>query len=195
MTVSIECKGQPATLKLSKPQVVQLTGGFQFNEVLQEKGDARAAADAYKAWCADASLHTITIKGETYTAELTPKFNDFADEANYYKLLEDFNTYDCITGQAAPQGDVQQIYPEGFEAILRAELSGQERYRQKQEKKQAFDKAMAEIESYLSKHTKEADTVYLLILMRITDLLLPSMLRILNLSTTKSNPNILETSM
>lgn len=152
-------KGQPATLKLSKPQVAQLTGGFQFNEVLQEKGDARAAADAYKAWCSDSSLHTITIKGETYTAELTPKFNDFADEANYYKLLEDFNTYDCITEQAAPQGAVQQIYPEGFEDILRAELSGQERYRQKQEKNQAFDKAMAEIESYLSKHTK-ADTVY-----------------------------------
>ena len=152
-------KGQPVSLKLDKTQVGKLTGGFLFNSVLQELGDARAAAEAYKEWCADASKHTITIKGETYTAELTPKFNDFSSEENYYKLLEDFNTYDCITEQAAPQGDVQQNYPEGFEEILRAELSAQEGHRQKQEKNQAFDKAMDEIEGYLKNHTK-ADTVH-----------------------------------
>ncbi len=152
-------EGKPVFLKLEKAQEGKLTSGFLFNEALQELGDARAAAEAYKDWCADTSKHTITIKGETYTAELTPKFDDFKDEANYYKLLEDFNPYDCITEQAAPQGDVQQTYPEGFEDILRAELSGQERYRQKQEKNQAFDKAMEEIESYLKNHTK-ADTVH-----------------------------------
>ena len=152
-------KGQPVSLKLDKTQVGKLTGGFLFNTVLQELGDARAAAEAYKEWCADASKHTITIKGETYTAELTPKFDDFSDEENYYKLLEDFNTYDCITEEAAPQGDVQQVYPEGFEEILRAELSAQEGHRQKQEKNQAFDKAMDEIEGYLKTHTK-ADTVH-----------------------------------
>lgn len=152
-------KGQPVSLKLSKPQIAQLTGGFLFNDVLQNLGDARAAAEAYKEWCADSSKHTITIKGETYTAELTPKFNDFAKEPNYYKLLEDFNTYDCITEQAAPQGDVQQIYPEGFEKILRAELKDQETHRKTQAENKAFDKAMADIESYLKSHTK-ADTVY-----------------------------------
>ena len=152
-------KGQPVSLKLDKTQTGKLTGGFLFNSVLQELGDARAAADAYKEWCSDASLHTITIMGETYTAELTPKFNDFAKEDNYYKLLEDFNTYDCISEQAAPQGDVKQIYPEGFEKILRDELTGQEKYRQKQEKNNAFDKAMGEIETYLKNHSK-ADTVH-----------------------------------
>ena len=152
-------KGQPVSLSLDKTQTGKLTGGFLFNKTLQELGDARAAAEAYKAWCADASLHTITIKGETYTAELTPKFDDFKGEPNYYKLLEDFNPYDCITEAAAPQGDVQQVYPEGFEDILRAELKGQEKYRQKQEQNQAFDKAMAEIESYLENHSK-ADTVH-----------------------------------
>ena len=151
--------GKPVSLKLSKTQSNMLTNGFLFNEVLQELGDARAAADAYIEWCADASKHTITINGQTYTAELTPKFADFASEENYYKLLEDFNTYDCVTEEAAPQVDVQQVYPDGFEDILRAELSGQERYRQKQEKNQAFDKAMGEIEGYLNSHTK-ADTVY-----------------------------------
>lgn len=152
-------KGKPVSLKLDKTQTGKLTGGFLFNKTLQELGDARAAADAYKEWCADSSLHTITINGETYTAELTPKFADFASEENYYKLLEDFNTYDCITEEAAPQVDVKQVYPDGFEDILRGELSGQERYRQKQEKNQAFDKAMGEIEGYLNSHTK-ADTVY-----------------------------------
>lgn len=152
-------KGQPVSLSLSKTQEGKLTGGFLFNSVLQELGDARAAAEAYKEWCADASKHTITIKGETYTAELTPKFNDFSGEENYYKLLEDFNTYDCITEEAAPQGDVQQNYPEGFEDILRAELSAQEGHRQKQEANKSFDKAMDEIEGYLKNHTK-ADTVH-----------------------------------
>ena len=154
-----DSNGNPVSVKLDKTQTGKLTGGFQFDEVLHDLGDARAAAESYKEWCKNASLHTITINGETYTAELTPKFSQFAEEQNYYKLLEDFNTYDCITEEAAPQVDVQQVYPDGFEDILRAELSSQERYRQKQEKNQAFDKAMGEIESYLQNHTK-ADTVY-----------------------------------
>lgn len=151
--------GKKVSLDLDKTQTGKLTSGFQFNEVLQELGDARAAADAYKEWCADASKHTITINGKTYTAELTPKFDDFSGETNYYKLLEDFNTYDCISEQAAPQGDVQQIYPENFDKILTDELKAQEGNRQKQAANQAFDKAMGEIESFLKTHTK-ADTVF-----------------------------------
>ena len=152
-------KGEPASVKLEKAQNDKLVSGFQFNEVLQELGDARAAAQAYKDWCADASKHTITIKGETYTAELTPKFDSFSWHDNYYKLLEDFNTYDSISEEAAPQGDVQQIYPENFSQILTDELTAQEGHRQKQAESQAFDKAMGEIESYLQSHTK-ADTVF-----------------------------------
>ena len=152
-------KGEPASVKLEKAQNDKLVSGFQFNEVLQELGDARAAAQAYKDWCADDSKHTITIKGETYTAELTPKFDSFSWHDNYYKLLEDFNTYDSISEKAAPQGDVQQIYPENFSQILTDELTAQEGHRQKQAESQAFDKAMGEIESYLLDHTK-ADTVF-----------------------------------
>ena len=152
-------KGQPVSMKLDKTQTGKLTSGFQFNEVLQELGDARAAAQAYKDWCADSTKHSITIKGETYTAELTPKFDSFSWHDNYYKLLEDFNTYDCITEEAAPQGDVQQIYPEDFDQILKGELTAQETHRQKQVENQAFDKAMGEIETYLQSHTK-ADTVF-----------------------------------
>lgn len=75
-------EGQPAALKLEKKQAEKLTGGFLWNKVLQETGDARAAAEAYKKWCADKSKHTVRIDGKTYTAEQNPKFADFKDEAS-----------------------------------------------------------------------------------------------------------------
>ena len=153
-----DSNGNAVSLKLEKSQKDNLVSGFDFNAVLQELGDARAAAKAYLEWCADASKHSITIKGETYTAVLKPEFEQFSDHENYYKVLEDFNTYDCITEQAAPQGDVQQIYPDEFEDILRGELTVRENYRQKQEPK--WDAAMGEIESYLKKHTKKETIDY-----------------------------------
>ena len=153
-----DSKGNKVTLKLEKSQKDNLVSGFDFNAVLQELGDARATAKAYLEWCADASKHSITIDGETYTAVIKPEFEQFSDHENYYKVLEDFNTYDCITEQAAPQGDVQQIYPDEFEDILRGELTVRENYRQKQEPK--WDAAMAEIESYLKHHTKKDTLAY-----------------------------------
>lgn len=153
-----DSKGNKVTLKLEKEQKAKLTSGFDFNAVLQELGDARATAKAYLEWCADASKHSITIDGETYTAVIKPEFEQFSDHENYYKVLEDFNTYDCITEQAAPQGDVQQIYPDEFEDVLRGELTVRENYRQKQEPK--WEAAMGEIESYLKKHTKKETLAY-----------------------------------
>jgi hypothetical protein len=152
----IDSKGNKRNIKLSKTATTNLTSGFEFNKVLQELGDARAAAQAYLDWCADASKHTITIDKQTYTAVLTPKFSEFADHENYYKLLEDFNTYDSITEQAAPQGDVQQIYPEDFDTILEDEIKSRDNYRKKQEPK--WESAMGEIEGYLKSH-KKADTI------------------------------------
>ena len=151
----LDSKGNRKDLKLEKSQKDNLTSGFEFNETLQKLGDARAATQAYLDWCADASKHTIKINGETYTAVLTPKFDEFAYHDNYYKLIEDFNTYDCITEQPAQQGDVQQIYPDEFEKVLTDELKDREAYRQKQEPK--WETAMGEIEDYLKTHTK-ADT-------------------------------------
>ncbi len=152
----IDSKGNKKSFSLTKDQKAKITAGFEFNAVLQELGDARAAAQAYLDWCADASKHTITINGQTYTAVLTPKFSEFADHENYYKLLEDFNTYDSITEAAAPQGDVKQIYPEDFDSILEDEIRSRDNYRKKQEPK--WDLAMGEIEGYLKTH-KKADTI------------------------------------
>lgn len=153
-----DSNGNAVSLKLEKSQKDNLASGFEFNAVLQELGDARAAAKAYLEWCADASKHSITINGETYTAVLKPKFEQFSGHENYYKVLEDFNTYDSITEEAAPQGDVQQTYPEDFDDILRDELTVRENYRQKQEPK--WDAAMSEIEGYLKKHTKAETKAY-----------------------------------
>ena len=152
----VDENGKKVNPKLTKAQRDNLTKGFEFNETLQELGDARATAQAYLDWCADASQHSITIKGKTYNAVLTPKFEMFAKETNYYKVLEDFNCYDCITEDAAPQGYVTQTYPEDFEDILRSELKAQQKYRSKTDP--GFDSAMAEISEYLEKHTA-ADTL------------------------------------
>ena len=69
---------------------------FNYNEALQRLGDAKAAADEYLAWC--------DKKG------YLPKFDQFRDEDGYYKLLEDFSTYD-MNGEAAPQGGVTLTLP------------------------------------------------------------------------------------
>ena len=68
---------------------------FNFNDALRRTGDAKAAADEYLAWCEE--------------HDYLPKFDTFADHENYYKLLEDFSTYD--NGEAAPQGPVKMKFP------------------------------------------------------------------------------------
>lgn len=68
---------------------------FNFNDALRRLGDAKAAASAYLEWCEE--------------NEYIPKFDRFADHENYYKLLEDFATYD--NGKAAPQGAVTMTFP------------------------------------------------------------------------------------
>ncbi len=153
-----DSNGKKISLKLSKDQKLKLTSGFEFNKVLQELGDARKASQAYIEWCEDASKHSITIDNKTYNAVLIPKFEKFSSHQNYYKLLEDFNTYDCITEQPAPQLDVQQNYPDNFEEILRDELDVQQNYRNKQEPK--WESAMSEIEEYLKTHTHEDTVAY-----------------------------------
>lgn len=153
----VDEKGNIRNIELSKTQIKNLTK-YEFNEVLQRTGDAKAAAREYLDWCADSSQHSIRINGTTYNAVLTPKFERFSDHENYYKLLEDFNTYDSVTGNPAPQGDVTQTYPDDFEDILRSELSNMAKYRSKTDPK--FEGAMSEIESYLKNHTKSDTLAY-----------------------------------
>lgn len=75
------------------------TPDFNFNAYLREHDGAtpQQAAQAYLGWC----------KENNYI----PKFSQFAYHHNYYKLLQDFNTYDVTTGEYAPQGAVTMTFP------------------------------------------------------------------------------------
>jgi hypothetical protein len=53
---------------------------YVFNKKLREIGDAKKTAKDYISWCEKEGL--------------TPKFEQFKDHENYYKLLEDFRSYD-----------------------------------------------------------------------------------------------------
>lgn len=68
---------------------------FNFNEALRRTGDAKTAASEYLEWCEKNGY--------------IPKFDTFAGHENYYKVLEDFSTYD--NGVAAPQGPVTMTFP------------------------------------------------------------------------------------
>ena len=74
---------------------------FNFNEALRRLGDAKAAANEYLEWCEKNGY--------------LPKFDTFAGHENYYKLLEDFSTYD--NGVAAPQGAVTMTFPKEGDAF------------------------------------------------------------------------------
>ncbi|MBO5970787.1 MAG: hypothetical protein J6S14_20120, partial [Clostridia bacterium] len=74
---------------------------FNFNEALIRLGDAKLAANEYLAWCQEHNY--------------IPKFDEFAYHENYYKLLEDFATYD--NGVASPQGAVTMTFPKEGDAF------------------------------------------------------------------------------
>lgn len=81
---------------------IKITGkDFNYNEALRRLGDAKAAADEYLAWCEE--------------NDYLPKFDTFAEHENYYKLLEDFSTYD--NGEATPQGAVTMTFPKDGDAF------------------------------------------------------------------------------
>jgi hypothetical protein len=74
-------------------------GTFGLYEDLGKTSDPRKTAENFMDWCAgNGSL---------------PLFYQFASHANYYKLLYDYNVYDCVSEQYAPQTAVTNTYPAG----------------------------------------------------------------------------------
>ena len=73
-------------------------GSFGLYEDLQATNDPRATVSNFMDWCA---------KNNTL-----PLFYQFSTHENYYKLIYDFNVYDCITEQYAPQQAVTNTYPD-----------------------------------------------------------------------------------
>lgn len=101
---------------------------YNYNEAAQRLGDARAAANEYIEWCAQP--HNVYSNGKKVgTVTYTPKFERFTTgqgSDNYYKLLEDFNMYDSVTGEPAMQKAVEMRYPDAQNALTPEQLKAYE---------------------------------------------------------------------
>ena len=72
-------------------------GSYKLYDNLQETNEPRQTADNFIEWC----IGNGTL----------PLFFEFANHENYYKMLYDFNMYDCVTEEYAPQKAVTNTYP------------------------------------------------------------------------------------
>lgn len=72
-------------------------GTYGLYEDLQQTNDPRQTASNFMDWC----IGNSTL----------PLFYQFASHNNYYKLLYDYNVYDCVTEEYAPQQAVTNTYP------------------------------------------------------------------------------------
>ena len=81
-------------------------GTYGLYENLQETGDPRKTASNFMDWC---------IGNNTL-----PLFYQFASHNNYYKMLYDFNVYDCVTEEYAPQQAVTNTYPTMVDGEVKA---------------------------------------------------------------------------
>lgn len=106
--------------------------------------DGKATAEKYLEWCEKGYFYEevgdyvyYTTKGEGYIlasefhkkAKIVPKFDAFSDEANYYKVLEDFDTYDTITGEHSAQGAVDFFrngLPSDYKGVLTKALKDEQ---------------------------------------------------------------------
>ena len=78
---------------------------FDFNKALHDMGenaDPKAVIQQYFDWCDDRGYN--------------PKFPEFRDHPNYYKLIEDFTLYDK-DGKYAPQKAVKAVFPKEGDAF------------------------------------------------------------------------------
>lgn len=78
---------------------------FDFNDALHKMGDnadPRAVIQQYFDWCDDNGYD--------------PKFPEFRDHPNYYKLIEDFTLYDK-DGRYVPQREVMAVFPKADSAF------------------------------------------------------------------------------
>lgn len=155
-TVKIGDNGKPKVVKKADGKDVGINTHYAFNDKLQKYGDARKTCQDYLAWCKNE--HPIYDKGKvigfaTYNAKFSdsPTGVDFTKHRNYYKLIEDFNTYDNITEKATPQGAVTMTFPSA-ENRLSAE------------QKSAYEKALRDTgiftDADIKKYLKKADMTF-----------------------------------
>ena len=107
--------------------------------------DGKATADKYLEWCekgyydesvGDYVYYTTKQQGYILASELhkkltiDPKFSSFVGEENYYKLLEDFDCYNTITGEHSAQGAVDFLrngLPSDYKTVLMDALTAEQK--------------------------------------------------------------------
>ena len=107
--------------------------------------DGKATASKYLEWCEKGEYNeetgeygyfltdgTFVTKAELDSKGLSvlPKFNEFAEEENYYKLIEDFDCYDTITGEHSPQEAVDFFHdglPADYKNVLVRALKAEQK--------------------------------------------------------------------
>ena len=155
-TVKIGDNGKPKVVKNADGKDVGINTHYAFNEKLQKYGDARKTCQDYLAWCKNE--HPIYDKGKvigfaTYNAKFSdsPTGVDFTKHRNYYKLIEDFNTYDNITEKATQQGAVTMNFPSAENRLTA-------------EQKSAYEKALRDTgiftEADIKKYLEKADMTF-----------------------------------
>lgn len=85
--------------------------------------DGKRTAQRYIEWCREKSTDEYTI---------IPKFSDFTNEENYYKLLEDFDCYNTLTEEHAPQDAVyfgEGALPSDYKEVLVKSLKSEQKVR------------------------------------------------------------------
>lgn len=122
-------KGAPKRVNLSSTAIQDSLGliDFSFYDYFGKTidgvtYDGRETANKYLEWCEKGVYDEkvgdyvyYTKKGDGYILAkklherytIVPKFDAFKGEINYYKVLEDFDCYDTITGEHSPQEAVQ----------------------------------------------------------------------------------------
>ena len=110
---------------------------YNFNAEFQKTGDAKKAADNYLKWCEQKHPVYDSNKKRVGYVTFNPKFSnspygtDFSKHENYYKMLEDFNSYDNITEEPAVQGAVTMNFPSEDNRLTASEMeSYKERLRE-----------------------------------------------------------------
>ena len=155
-TVKIGDNGKPKVVKNADGKDVGIDTHYAFNEMLQKYGDARKTCNDYLAWCRNE--HPIYDKGKvigyaTFNAKFSdsPTGVDFTKHRNYYKLIEDFNTYDNITEKPTQQGAVTMNFPSAENRLTA-------------EQKSAYEKALRDTgiftEADIKKYLKKADMTF-----------------------------------
>ena len=151
-STGVKRKGAKATEKIGSDEIKAAYGlkDFSFYDwfgktIDGKVYDGKATADKYLEWCEKGYYDEnvgdyvyYTNKGDGYIlakefhkkATIVPKFETFVGEENYYKVLEDFDCYNTITGEHSTQGAVDFLrngLPADYKSVLMDALKAEQK--------------------------------------------------------------------